>query len=277
MAQGRVPERRRPLIESATLRRPRALSARGRIAVLALLLLAAAAAWVLSADRMDGMDSSPAADLGGVGWFSVSWALMMAAMMLPSFAPAATAYAGRTSTAPSVIAFVAGYLAAWAGAGFVAYGLIEAVRSLELGFLAWEESGRYVAGGVLVAAALYELSPLKDACLRRCRDPLALVRRERPGAGEGLRAGLEHGVACIGCCWSLMAALFALGVMNLESMVLVAALVAVEKLLPRREVAERGVALGLVVLGLAVAFFPGELPGFTSPGSDATMMMEPMR
>ena len=263
-------------MESVTLGRPRAPSARGRIAVLALLLLAAAAAWALTADRMDGMDPSPAADLGGLGWFAASWTLMMAAMMLPSFAPAATAYAGR-STTPSVIAFVAGYLAAWTGAGVVAYGLIEAVRSLELGFLAWGEAGGYVAGVVIVAAALYELSSLKDACLRRCRDPLALVRRERPGAGEGLRAGLEHGAACIGCCWALMAALFALGVMSLGWMVLVAALVAVEKLLPRREVAERGVALVLVLLGLAVAFFPGELPGFTSPGSDEIMMMEPMR
>lgn len=258
-------------MESVTLRRPRALPARGRIGLLALLL-AAAAAWALSADRMDGMDSSPAADLGGLGWFAASWALMMAAMMLPSFARAATAYAGRASTRPSVIAFVAGYLAAWTGAGLVAYGLIEGVRSLELGFLAWDEAGRYVAGSVIVGAALYELSPLKDACLRRCRDPLALVRRDRPGPGEGLWAGLEHGAACTGCCWALMATLFALGVMSVGWMVLVAALVAVEKLLPRRDIAERGVAIGLVVLGLAVVFFPGELPGFTSPGSDEMMM-----
>jgi predicted metal-binding membrane protein len=259
---------------SETLRRPRALPARGRVAVPALLL-AAAAAWALSVGRMDGMDQSPAADLGGLGWFAATWALMMAAMMLPSFAPAATAYAGRASAAPSVLAFVAGYLAAWTGAGVVAYGLVEAVRSVDLGFLAWGEAGRYVAGGVIVAAALYELSPLKDACLRRCRDPLALIRRERPGPGEGLRAGLEHGAFCIGCCWALMAALFALGVMSLLWMALVAAMVAVEKLLPRREVAERAVALVLVLLGLAVAFFPGELPGFTSPGS-GEMMMEPM-
>jgi predicted metal-binding membrane protein len=258
---------------SGTLPRP---PARGRTAVVALLLLAAAGGWALTAARMDGMESSPVADLGGLGWFAASWGLMMAAMMLPSFAPAATAYADRASTTPSVLAFVVCYLAVWTAAGLVAYGLIEAVRSLELGFLAWDVAGRYVAGGVIVAAALYELSPLKDACLRHCRDPLALVRDERPGAGRGIRAGLEHGAVCIGCCWALMATLFALGVMSLGWMVLVASLVAVEKLLPRREVAERGVALGLVVLGLAVAFFPGELPGFTSPGSDE-MMMEPMR
>jgi predicted metal-binding membrane protein len=113
---------------------------------------------------------------------------------------------------------------------------------------------------MIVAAALYELSSLKDACLRRCRDPLALVRRERPGAGEGLRAGLGHGVVCIGCCWALMAALFASLVMSLGWMVLVAAQVAVEKLLPRREVAERGVALVLVLLGMAVAFSPASCP-----------------
>jgi predicted metal-binding membrane protein len=263
-------------MESVTLHRPRGQLARGRIAVLALLL-AAAVAWALSANRMDGMDSSPAVDLGGLGWFAATWALMMAAMMLPSFAPAATAYARRASTAPPVVAFVAGYLVAWTGVGLVAYGVIEAVRSLGLGFLAWDEAGRYVAGGVIVAAALYELSPLKDACLGRCREPVALVRRGRPDPGEGLRAGLEHGGACLGCCWALTAALFALGVMSLGWMVVVAALVAVEKLLPRRDVAEHGVALGLVVLGLTVAFFPGELPGFTTPGSGEMKMMEPNR
>ena len=102
------------------------------------------------------------------------------------------------------------------------------MRSLHLGFLAWDEAGRYVAGGAILAAALFQLTPVKEACLRRCRDPLAA------------RSGLEHGAHCIACCWALTAALFALGVMSIGWMALVAALIAGERLLPSRLMGRRG-------------------------------------
>ena len=234
----------------------RALPARS--GVVALLLLAAAA-WALSAVRMDGMDAGPASHLGSLGWYAATWLLMMAAMMLPSLVP--TLPARARADAP----FVGGYLLAWAAAGLVAYALIEAVRELEPGFLGWDETGRYVAGGVILAAALYELSPWKHACLRRCRAPLAGTPREPSSAGGALRRGVEYGMACVGCCWALMAALFALGAMSLVWMAVVGAVVAVEKLLPWRPLTRGGIVLLLALLGASVAFAPGDLPGFTEP------------
>ncbi len=146
-----------------------AATARRTTGLVALLLLAAGA-WALSAARMDGMDAGPATDLGTLAWFTATWLLMMAAMMFPSLAPALPAQV--RAAAP----FVAGYLLAWTSAGAAAYALIEAVRAFELGVLAWDEGGRYVAGGVIAAAGLYELTPLKDTCLRRCRAQRAVVR-----------------------------------------------------------------------------------------------------
>ena len=152
-------------------------------------------------------------------------------------------------------------LLAWSAAGLVAYALIEGVRSLDLGFLAWDEAGPYVAGGAILAAAVYQLTPAKDACLRRCRDAQA--------AGTGI----EHGPHCVGCCWGLTAALFALGVMSIAWMAFVAALIAAERLLPSRLMANRAAAVVLAVLGLAVAFAPGDVPVLTLPDSHAAAGM----
>ena len=107
--------------------------------------------------------------------------------------------AGAGSPRPRDALFVAGYLAAWAGIGLAGYTLIEAVRSLDIGFLAWDEAGRYVAGGVILGAAAYQLTPLKDTCLRQCRRPEAFVHEHwRPGALGALRMGAEHGAFASG-------------------------------------------------------------------------------
>jgi len=216
------------------------------------LLALAAGAWVLTVDRMAGMDAAPGADLGALGWFAVSWLLMMAAMMLPSLGPAALR-AGERAVAP----FVVGYLAAWTAAGLAGYVLIETVRRLDVTFLAWDRAGRYVAAGVILAAAAYQLTPAKAACLERCRSR----------AGSGLRGGVRHGASCVGCCAGLMAALFALGMMSLVWMAAVAALIAAERLLPWRSPAAYGVGAALAVLAIWLAVAPGDLPGLTLPGS----------
>ena len=150
------------------------------------LVLIAAVSWTLTDDRMGGMDAGPGTELGGVGWFLVAWVTMMAAMMIPSVAPVVMMYArineGRGAAEPlpgGTAIFVAGYLASWAAAGLLGYMIFDAVRSLELEFLAWSEAGRYVAGAVIVGAAVYQLTPLKDTCLHYCRTPLALVGRWR--------------------------------------------------------------------------------------------------
>jgi predicted metal-binding membrane protein len=202
---------------------------------------------------------------------------MMAAMMLPSIAPMVLAHA-RAQIAVTPV-FVAGYLLTWAAVGTLGYALIEGVRSLDLGVLAWDQAGPYVAGGAILAAAVYELSAPKNRSLRRCRNPRAFVSEHwKPGPVGALRMGIEHGGVCAASSWALMAALFALGVMSIGWMVLVAALVAIEKLLPRQTVATRGIAVLLAVLGLAVAFAPEELPGLTVPGSsDAAPAMNEMR
>ena len=265
---------------SAALRRP--LPA-GHVEALlvAALLLVAAAAWVLTANRMDGMDAGPGTDLGGLGWFVVAWLTMMAAMMLPSMTPAALAHArlqerGRVVPAGRLSAttglFVAGYLASWGAAGLAGYALVEGVRSLDLGFLAWDEAGRFVAAGAIAGAALYQLAPLKERCLRHCRRPLGFMGEHwRLGPLGAVRMGMEHGGLCLGCCWALMATLFAVGVMSLGMMAFVAALIAAEKLLPRRKAVSRVVAVLLAALALAVAVAPEEVPGLTIPGSQENM------
>jgi predicted metal-binding membrane protein len=244
-------------------------------AVVALLVIAALA-WVLTANRMSGMDAGPGTDPGALGFYTTVWVAMMAAMMFPSTAPMVAAYSmvqrrrrelGRSGGADRTAAFVAGYLVAWTLFGLAAFGLFELVRSLDIGFLAWDRGGQWVAAGVIALAAVYQLTPLKDACLSRCRSPLAFVAGSwRSGRVGALRMGMEHGGLCIGCCWGLMACLFALGLMSITWMVLVAALVALEKLLPWERVAYLGVAVVLLALALAVAFAPGDVPGLTIPG-----------
>lgn len=216
----------------------------------------------------------PGTDLGDLGWFAGVWATMMAAMMLPSLVPMAIAYAGaardRTGPASSTgktAVFATGYLLPWALAGVAAWALIQGIRSLDLALLSWDEGGRYVAGGVIVGAALYELSPMKAICLRHCRNRGLLLEGWRPGAGGALRMGLGHGAYCIGCCWALMAALFALGVMSVAWMVVIAVLIAIDKLLPWRALAVGSTAALLVILGIAAALSPEQVPGLTIPGA----------
>jgi predicted metal-binding membrane protein len=241
------------------------------------LLLLAAVAWAMTGDRMGGMDAGPGTDLGGLGFWVTAWVVMMAAMMFPSIAPMVVMQArieegkrqkGQPAEAGSTVLFVSGYLLTWTAAGLIGYAIIEAGRALDLGFLSWDSGGPYVAGGVIVAAAIYQLTPLKDACLRRCRSPMMfLLTAWRPGRIGALRMGMEHGGWCVGCCWGLMAALFALGVMSIGWMVLIAALIATEKLLPWKAVANRSVAALLIVVGIGVAFAPEDVPGLTLPDS----------
>jgi predicted metal-binding membrane protein len=260
----------------ATLSRTPPRSGPVEVGLVASLLVAAAGAWAVTGDRMGGMDAGPGTELGGLGWFAVVWVTMMAAMMLPSIAPMVLAHARVQIGATP--AFVAGYLLTWAAVGVLGYVLVEGVRSLDLGVLAWGQAGPYVAGGAILVAAIYEVSPLKNRSLRRCRNPRAFVSAHwRPGPLGAVRMGIEHGRLCVASSWALMAALFALGVMSVGWMVLVAALIATEKLLPWRTVATRGIAVLLAVLGIALAFAPDDVPGLTVPdSSDAAPAMEEM-
>jgi predicted metal-binding membrane protein len=249
---------------------------RSRLGLIGALVGLAAVGWLVTDDRMSGMDMGPGTDPGSFGFYVSAWVVMMAAMMFPSIAPMVLTYSrihrrrrelGKAGPGATAV-FVAGYLVSWTAFGVVAYLLFDAVRSLSIDELSWDRGGPYLAGAVIVAAAAYQLTPAKDVCLRKCRTPLDFVLGYwRSGYRGALRMGMEHGAWCVGCCWALMAALFALGVMSVGWMVFIAALIAVEKTLPWKGPANHGIAVLLLVLGLAVAVVPERVPGLTLPDS----------
>ena len=248
---------------------PRSALGRPPIALVAALLALAALAWWDAGRRMEGMAG---AGLGGIGFYTGLWVVMMAAMMFPSIAPVVVVYdrlswsrrarGARAPGAEGSAFFVAGYLIAWTGAGLLAYGLIESARALGAGLFAWDRAGRELVAAVLVTGAAYQLTSLKDACLAHCRGPLMfLLEHWREGRLGATRMGLVHGAWCVGCCWALMATLFALGLMSFGWMAFVAALIAGEKLLPRALHTPRVVAAVLLALGIAVLLAPDLVPG----------------
>jgi predicted metal-binding membrane protein len=248
-----------------------------RLALIGALCVLAALAWWWTVDRMSGMDMGPGTDPGAFGFFITTWVVMMAAMMFPSIAPMVLMYASmdRTRRAATPL-FVAGYLIVWGAAGLVGFGLYKIGAAVAGDFFAWDRAGRWTAAAVLAAAAVYEFTPAKYACLRRCRSPLGFVVSSwRDGRVGAVQMGVLHGAWCIGCCWALMAALFALGVMSIAWMAVVAALIAVEKLLPWRVVAVGGVAAILAALAIGVAASPANVPGLTVP-SDMSSMSKSM-
>ena len=201
---------------------------------------------------------------------------MMAAMMVPSLLPAPLRYARirsgdsdrhRTSSFGATGLFVAGYLAPWVMVGALAYAVIEGGRSFNLAFLAWDEAGPYVAGGGDRWSLSTSSPRSSEPACATAGTPWFALEDLRGGPIGPLRAGLVHGGYCVGCCWALMAALFALGVMSIGWMVLIAALIGIEKLLPGGALASAATAALLVVLGIGVATAPSDVPGLTVPGS----------
>jgi len=244
-------------------------------ALVALLLAVAGLAWWWTAVRMDGMDRGPWTGLGTLGWFLGIWIVMMAAMMLPSAIPAVALYArlARDRTALASLVFISGYLAVWAAAGLVAFGLAGAAAHTAGDILTWSREGRWLAGATLLCAAGYQLTPLKEACLARCRTPLGLLLGSwRPGSLGGFRLGISSGAWCAGCCWALMASLFALGVMSVAWTALLAAVVTLEKLLPWRRTATWGAGALLACLGILMLVAPDLMPALTLPAAGPTPM-----
>jgi predicted metal-binding membrane protein len=227
-----------------------------RVTVAILLLGAALVTWIVTVDRMRGMDAGPGTDLGGLAWFTGIWVTMMAAMMLPSAAPmvllfhrVSTERSKRGQTAVPTWVFCLSYLAVWTLYGLAAYGLYRLIVHFDFGFLEWDSGGRYVAGAAIAAAGLYELTPLKSVCLRHCRTPLHFVLGHwREGRVGAVRMGVGHGAYCVGCCWGLILA---------------------QKLLPGGERLTRVFAVIFLAAGIWVASAPGSVPGLTLPDSDA--------
>ena len=248
---------------------------RSRLGLVAVLIAVAAVAWWSTADRMRDMDDGPWTALGAFGWFLGAWVVMMAAMMLPSVAPTVALYArmARARSPLSPLLFAAGYFVVWGGVGALAFG----AAAIGGDVLAWDRAGRWIAGVTLLAAAAYELTPLKSVCLRKCRSPLGfLLGAWRDGRAGALQMGARHGAWCVGCCWALMAALFALGVMSIAWMAFVAALIAAEKILPWRRAATYGTAFLLLALGLLLLMSPDAIPALTIPNGDSMPEMSRM-
>jgi predicted metal-binding membrane protein len=222
----------------------------GALAALALL------AWLYLLATARG----PMAGMGeGFLLVALMWAIMMVAMMIPSAAPAVLLYARVQRQAgpqapPPTAAFLAGYLLCWLAFALAAAALQVAIERLAPASLMMTGLAGTRAGAiVIVAVGLYQLSPLKDSCLARCRSPAAFLSRHyRPGAGGALRLGLLHGLSCVGCCWLLMALLFVVGVMNLAWIAALTLLVAAEKLLPHGRLISRLAAAALLVWGAAL-------------------------
>ncbi len=247
---------------------PAFAATRARLGLVTLLFALAGVGWWWTADQMRGMDNGPWTPLGTAGWFLGVWIVMMAAMMLPSVTPTIALYSRMTERRSplSPLLFAAGYLITWAGAGALAFAIGVAAARIAGDGLAWDKAGRAVAGATLILAAVYELTPLKDACLGKCRSPLGLLLGSwRDGKVGAVRMGARNGAWCVGCCWALMASLFALGVMSIAWMALVAGLIAVEKTVPWRPVATYGTAAALLTLGVLLLAVPHAIPALTIP------------
>jgi predicted metal-binding membrane protein len=180
----------------------------------------------------------------------------------------------RSESLTRPLLFAVGYLVTWTAAGALVLAAAFAGGRTVGDVLAWDRAGRWVAGATLIVAAVYELTPLKDACLGKCRSPLGLLLGSwRDGSSGALRMGMRNGAWCVGCCWALMASFFALGIMSVVWMAIVAGMIALEKTLPWRRVAVYGTAGVLLALGVLLLAMPHTVPGLTIPGSG---MMSPM-
>lgn len=248
-----------------------ATSERSTRVTYAALLVVTALAWAamlrapLSEGDMAGMVMAPT--LADGLEFVAAWAIMMAAMMLPSAMPMIGLYAAMQRNAPSamaraaaVSAFTAVYVALWAVTGVPIYFASLALMALGAPTLA------YTTAGVLIAAGLFQLSPLKSVCLRHCRSPLGfLLGHWRAGWRGGVSMGFAHALYCLGCCGALMLVLVVAGAMGLPWVLLIGCVVAAEKILPRGEWVAQTTGAGLALLGLAVAVHPGLATALRAP------------
>ncbi len=198
----------------------------------------AAACWVIAVWQMNGMDMGTATRLGSFGFFIAVWVAMMAAMMLPGAAPAVLRRARDGGGVRAVPLFAGSYLAVWALVGVAVYA-------------AYRPHGTVAAGAVVIAAAVYEVTPLKRHFRRRCR--------------EATGSGLKFGLCCAGSSIGLMAMLVALGVMSITWMAVIAVLVLAQKLLPAKTAIDLPLALAIAGLGVLIVITPSLVPGLSPP------------
>jgi len=243
---------------------------RERYLILGVLLVLAALAWGLLIWQTPMMNNQAMGLAMGMSalLFIAIWAVMMVAMMFPAAAPMilmfSKIYASKRQQERPFVptwVFVSAYLLVWSLCGVVAYPLAVGIEQLAAQSMWLMENAARLGGVVLLVAGLYQLSPLKDICLSKCRTPLQFILSSwHDGYGGAFRMGLEHGAYCLGCCWLLFVILFPLGIMNLAVMALVTALIFAEKALPIGRQISKLAGVGLIVYGVLVMFLPAALP-----------------
>ncbi|MCX4568065.1 DUF2182 domain-containing protein [Streptomyces albogriseolus] len=233
----------------------------------ALIVLVAVPAWVLTVGQARDMGIEPGTMGLALPLFLLLWLTMMAAMMLPSMAPVAITWGrgiGRQSSGRArivrTVEFAGGYLLVWTAFGLLAY----AALAVTGGFVDdHPAAGRWIGAVSFLLAGLYQFGPLKNVCLRHCRDPMGQLVRytgfRRPV--RDLRVGVHHGAYCVGCCAGLMVVLVPLGVMNVAAMAALAVVIFVEKLWSRGPLLARGVGVAFLVLAVLALFQTWLLPG----------------
>ncbi len=239
------------------------------VGIVTVSLLAWTAALIVMAD----MDQGPGTPLHDFPTFVIGWIVMLTAMMLPSeityvrvYAALLEARAARRERTIGLACFTGGYGIAWIAYGVLAFALDAVVRESALVFISWDRAGPLLAGSVLFLAGVYQVSPLKQACLSHCRTPLSYFARNwRPGLRGGLRMGIAHGLVCVGCCWALMAVMFAVGAMSLIWMGLLGLAMFAEKILPFGPRLALPIAALLWIMGAWIAFSPATAPLLQEP------------
>jgi predicted metal-binding membrane protein len=251
---------------------------RERWLILVILLALAAGAWLVLFGQStlgEGMPTRPTMGMTAP-LFLALWVVMMAAMMFPTAAPMILVFARvhenrrqrGTAFVPTWV-FVAAYLLVWTAFGALMYSLALAAEALASSSLTITENARRAGGVLLILAGLYQLSPLKNLCLSKCRGPLEFVmQRWADGYAGAFLMGLKHGAYCLGCCWLLFVILFPLGVMNVVAMAFITLLIFAEKSLPGGRRIGQIAAVALVAYGALVLALPEALPT-TMPGGDA--------
>lgn len=233
---------------------------------MAILLIVAAAAWLVTIAEARAMGVMAGGMNLGLPAFIVMWTFMMAAMMLPSVAPVASMYS-RSALSHSplrLFSFGIGYLVVWTATGIPAFVLVMLAGQLASG----HPFGATVTAVVVFAlCGVYQLTPLKSRCLQHCRSPISLLLHYSSYRGmlRDLHAGIHHGAYCLGCCWALMVLFVALGIMNMAGMLVLALVVLLEKLSPRGERLARLVGVAAIGLAFAVIWIPQLAPGLRMP------------
>lgn len=247
-----------------------------RNVILALLIAITAAAWAMLVWQQMSMGMAMNAPTMGMRapLFLIVWVVMMVAMMFPTASPMILAFhkvqAGKRARGETFVStwiFVAAYMLVWALSGVLAYAGAAGAEAMAAQAKLSGATAARIGAVLLVIAGAYQLSPLKNMCLAKCRTPMTFILTSwRDGTTGALRMGFEHGFFCLGCCWLLFLVLFPLGIMNIAAMAVVTLLVYAEKALAAGERIAKWAGIALMLYGVMILVFPHTLPTFAAAG-----------